>query len=91
MIRSIVASGIVMTATAGSSLVEDHAIDLKTVGAVGAIVLSGTWSLSKRFARIEEKLEGLKELQHRIEVVEKLILYASRIPDKHQTTALDKK
>lgn len=33
-------------------------VDLRTVTAVGAVVISGTWWLSRKFQSIEDKLEA---------------------------------
>lgn len=35
----------------------DWLVDLRTVGTVGALVISGTWWLAKKFQRIEDRLD----------------------------------
>lgn len=69
----IIASTAAMIAAAAGGLIEEHSLDLKTVFSVGGIVLTATWWLSRRFARIEERLHQLEKIEHRIELVEKLI------------------
>ena len=42
----------------------DWAVDLRTVGAVGALVVSGTWWLAKKFQRIEDRLDRAEEARN---------------------------
>ena len=49
-----------MAGTAGGDLIQNHTMDLKTVCAVGMIVLGGTWSLSRRFTRLEDRLTNME-------------------------------
>ena len=49
-----------MAGTAGGDLIQNHTMDLKTVCAVGMIVLGGTWSLSRRFTHLEDRIEGME-------------------------------
>jgi hypothetical protein len=49
-----------MLGTAGGDLIQNHTVDLQTVCAVGMIVLGGTWSLSRRFTRLEDRLETVE-------------------------------
>lgn len=60
-------AGIVMGAAAAGQLIEDHAISLPTVCAVGAVVLGGTWWLSHKFAEVEADSAKLHEAVLRIE------------------------
>ena len=50
-----------MVGTAGGELMEAHNLSLPTVAAVGMVVFTGTWALSKRFANIEDRLGSIEK------------------------------
>lgn len=58
-----------MAGTAAGGLIENHDMDLKTVCAVGAIVLSGTWTLSRRFQRMEDRVENMERMVSKLACV----------------------
>ena len=45
-----------MAGAGAGELIQNHTMDLRTVCAVGAIVLTGTWTLSRRFTHLEDRL-----------------------------------
>ena len=49
-----------MAGTAGGDLIQNHTMDLKTVCAVGMIVLGGTWTLSRRFTHLEDRIDDVE-------------------------------
>lgn len=49
-----------MAATAGGALIEEHAVDIKTVCSVGVIVAVGAWRLSKKFQIIDDRMDHLE-------------------------------
>lgn len=59
-IKILLLTGVVMGSTAAGSLIEDHSVDIKTVAAVGTIVLGGTWSLSRRFTRLDDRISAVE-------------------------------
>lgn len=51
---------------AASQLIENHDVNLATVASVGAIVMIGTWRLSKQFQKIDDRLERLEDRTSRL-------------------------
>ena len=49
-------AAVTMFGTATGDLIQNHTMDLKTVCAVGMIVLGGTWTLSRRFTHLEDRI-----------------------------------
>lgn len=60
---------IAMLATATGGLIEDHSIDIKTVSSVGGIVFAGVWAISRRFTRIEDRLDEHERLMRGLRCV----------------------
>ena len=52
---------IAMAGTAAGDVLESHSMSLPTVMAVGAVVFTGTWALSKRFQNIEDRLGSIEK------------------------------
>lgn len=50
-----------MAGTAGGGLIENHTMDLKTVCAVGGVVLAGAWTVSKRFTQLEDRIADVEQ------------------------------
>jgi hypothetical protein len=57
-------ASMVMVVTGASQFIEDSTIRLPTVCAVGAVVLGGAWQLSRKFQRIEDRLDDLWCTRH---------------------------
>lgn len=66
MIRPFAAALIGMAGTAGGGLLENHTMDIKTVCAVGSVVLAGAWTISRRFTRLEDRIA---DVEHAIKVM----------------------
>jgi hypothetical protein len=47
-----------MGATAAGNFLETHSVDLKTVAAVGGVVLPATWWLARKFTQIEDRFDA---------------------------------
>ena len=50
-----------MLATATGGMIEDHAVSLSTVSAVGSVVFAGVWWISSRFTRIDDRLKEIEK------------------------------
>lgn len=70
---SILTSVVVMLAAAGGQLLEDHNLSLGTIASVGAIVLAGTWHLSRQFQKIDDRLTLLENTTKRLYCQKQLV------------------
>lgn len=61
MFRPVIATTVAVLGTAAGSLITESSIDLKTLGAVASVVLPATWYLSRRYTRIEDRLNELEK------------------------------
>lgn len=55
-----------MVGTATGDLIQNHTMDLKTVCAVGVIVLGGTWTISRRFTHLEDRIDSVEKDIHEL-------------------------
>ena len=89
LIRRSMLALVTMAGAAGGELLESHNLSLSTVAAVGMVVFTGTWSLSKRFANIEDRLGSIEKTLATLEtrpvnenVVEKTLAAITRRLEK---------
>lgn len=54
-------AALTMIGTATGDLIQNHQMDLKTVCAVGMIVVGGTWTMSRKFTRLEDRLRDVEK------------------------------
>ena len=67
LIRPIKLAVLTMASTAGGEPFEAHNMSLSTVAAVGTVVFTCTWALSKRFTNIEDRLATIEKTLTAIE------------------------
>lgn len=68
-VKPLLLASLAMVGTATGSLIEDHAIDVKTVAAVGAMAVPLVWTLSHRLTRIEDRLDSHEKLMRGLRCV----------------------
>jgi hypothetical protein len=64
MIKTLGMPLLAMAGAGAGELIQNHTMDLRTVCAVGAIVLTGTWTLSRRFTHLEDRIAGIEKDIH---------------------------
>ena len=64
MTKTLGITFLTMVGTATGDLIQNHTMDLKTVCAVGVIVLGGTWTISKRFTHLEDRINDVEKDIH---------------------------
>lgn len=72
-------AAVVMGVTAGTQFLEDSTVKIPTVASVGAVVVMGAWQLSRRFQRLDDRLEKIDRAR---DVVQEALARFQRLDER---------